>query len=290
MVSLSNIGDVVLTFPVLDVLHTRFPLARISVIVGPKAAGLLAHIPWVDVVPYDKKMSWQAKGRWLLSIRQKHFDLMVDLRNSMLPFLLDATTVTCPSFSRSRVHMRQKHLERLRGILDDASCVIAERPCLFLTPQQGKAVDRLLHGLKDYAVVAPGAADQRKRWPEECFLKVVLHLRRRNKVVVLLGDQQDALAGSRIAARAGEGVMDLCGKTRLQELLPVISRASLAVTNDSGIMHLASYADKPVIALFGPTDPSFYGPWSTRSVALKRDADMASIPVEDVLSEVDRLL
>jgi ADP-heptose:LPS heptosyltransferase len=73
-------------------------------------------------------------------------------------------------------------------------------------------------------------------------------------------------------------------------LADVVARAALAVTNDSGIMHLASYFDRPVIALFGRTDPFFYGPWSSRCVALRKGVVMEAIKVEDVIAEVDKFL
>ncbi|MFH0753262.1 MAG: glycosyltransferase family 9 protein [Candidatus Omnitrophota bacterium] len=289
VVSLSNIGDVVLTFPVLDVLHARFPDVRVDVIVGPKAAGLLAHIPWINVVVYDKKMTWQAKCRWLVSLRQIKFDLVVDLRNSMLPFLLDAAKVTLPTLCSCKVHMKQKHLKRLKLVLEDVDDNVP-RACGFFLPQLRDQVDRWVGRADGYVIVAPGAADQRKRWTEEGFAKVLEYLHGRGKMVVLLGDKQDAVLTARLIRNAGQGVVDLCGKTSLAQLMPVIERASFALTNDSGLMHLLSYAGKPVVALFGPTDPFYYGPWSDRSVVLRQDADMGSIPVEDVLREVKQWL
>jgi heptosyltransferase-2 len=220
-------------------------------------------------------------------MRSKRFDLIVDLRNSMLPFLLNAGTVTFPSLRPSKVHMKQKHLKRLKLVLNDLPFDVP-RSCV--PSQKGMNIDRWLSGMKDYVVVAPGAADQRKRWGEEGFLQVVVHILRRGRKVVLVGDQQDALVAARIVASAGKGVVDLCGKTNLAELAAVVGRASFAVTNDSGIMHLLSYANKPVLALFGPTDPFFYGPWSDRSLVIRHDADMASISVEEVLRKVDGLL
>ena len=119
---------------------------------------------------------------------------------------------------------------------------------------------------------------------------MVRHLREKGKRVVLAGDQKDKTVSARIAASFSDGVIDLCGQTTLVELAGVIERASLSVTNDSGIMHLVSYFDRPVVALFGHTDPFFYGPWSSRCVVIRKGITMDAITVEDVVTEVDKIL
>jgi heptosyltransferase-3 len=290
VVSLSNIGDVVLTLPVVDILRAAYPSVELQLVVGPKAKSLFDENPAISrLVVYNKKMSWREKLLWVSDLRRQRFDLIVDLRNSMLPFLLNAKTVTPPAFSSSKVHMKTKHLARLALVLNAAD-LHAERSAVCLSARQSASVERLVHGWKDYVIVAPGAADTRKRWDEEGFLQVIRRLHARGKKVVVVGDQNDKVVAGRIAASFSDGVLDLCGQTTLVELAGILSRASLAVTNDSGVMHLASYFDRPVIALFGPTDPFFYGPWSSRSVVLRKGIVMDDITVDDVVAEVDKFL
>ncbi len=290
VVSLSNIGDVVLTLPVVDILRTAFPAAELHLIVGPKAKSLFDENPYITrLVVYDKKMTWREKLFWFLALRRLRFDLVVDLRNSMLPFLVNAGAVTFPACSLPKVHMKAKHLARLALVFDDLKSPF-ERVAITVSPRQHACVARLVQGWTDYVVVAPGAADARKQWSEDRFLQVVRHLRSKGKKVVLVGDQNDKAAGGRIARDFADGVLDLCGQTTLVELADVVSRAAFAVTNDSGIMHLASYFDRPVVALFGRTDPFFYGPWSSGCVALRKGVVIEAITVEDVIAEVDKFL
>jgi ADP-heptose:LPS heptosyltransferase len=290
VVSLSNIGDVVLTLPVVDILRSAFPAAELHLIVGPKAKSLFDDNPYITrLVVYDKHMGWRQRLDWFLGLRRWRFDIIVDLRNSMLPFLLNAGIVTFPACSSPKVHMKAKHLGRLALVFDDLKTPV-ERLAVCLSPRQCASVDRLVHGWTDYVVVAPGAADARKRWGQEGFYKVVAHLRSKGRKVVLVGDQNDRAVSARIAAAFTDGVLDLCGETTLVELAGIVARATLAVTNDSGIMHLASYFDRPVIALFGRTDPFFYGPWSSRCVALRKGIVIEAIAAEDVIAEVDKFL
>lgn len=97
-ITLSNIGDVILTFPVFDALHERFPDARISVVLGPKAKALFEGNPFVDqLVVFDKRSTLKEKWRWLRELRRERFDLVVDLRNSMMPYLVRRSGVSRPS-------------------------------------------------------------------------------------------------------------------------------------------------------------------------------------------------
>ena len=290
VVSLSNIGDVVLTLPVVDILRAAFPAAELYLIVSPKARGLFAENPHITrVIAYDKQAPWHAKLAWFLGLRRLRFDLVVDLRNSMLPFLLNTRTLTRPVCSPAKVHMKQKHLARLALVFDGLDGPVGRSGIAFSAAQHS-SVERLVRGWEGYVLVAPGAADPRKRWDAKGFIDVVGHLRWKGKKVVLVGDDKDRPVAACITAAFSEGVLDLCGSTSLIELAGVAARAALAVTNDSGTMHLASYFDRPVIALFGRTDPFFYGPWSTRSVALRKGADVALISPEDVIAEVDKFL
>jgi len=290
VVSLSNIGDVVLTLPVVDILRAAFPAAELHLVVGPKAKSLFDENPHITrVIVYDKKMSWRGKLGWFLGLRRVRFDLVVDLRNSMLSFLLNAGTVTFPACSPPKVHMKAKHLARLALVLDDINIPV-ERAAIILSAEQRSSVGRLVRGWEDYVVVAPGAAAVHKRWSEQGFLQVVRHLISKGQKVVLVGDQNDKIVAGRIAAAFPDGALDLCGQTTLVELAGVVARAALAVTNDSGIMHVASYFDRPVIALFGRSDPFFYGPWSSRCVALRKGAAIEAIMPEDVIAEVDKIL
>ena len=72
--------------------------------------------------------------------------------------------------------------------------------------------------------------------------------------VVVLGGAREAPLAARIAESLGGPALDLCGRTSLPELVGVLSRLRLLVTNDSGPMHVAAALGTPVVAVFGPTD------------------------------------
>lgn len=284
-VTLSNIGDVVMTFPVFDRLHSRFPEARITVLSGPKARGFFTGHPVVgELVIYDKHASLGEKIKMVLALRRQSFQLAVDMRNSFLPFLSGAAASTVPEFVKTHDrHMKDKHLARLHRILP-AMSVPVKKAALFVSAADRSAVAAFLPVNNRYVVVAPGAADDRKRWPADRFAVIVQRLVKDYAcTVVLAGDRRDGENVTGILPDLPDGVVNLCGKTNLCQLAAVLSQASFALTNDSGIMHIASYLDVPVLALFGPTDPFYYGPWGERSMFLRPGKSMQDIAVQAVM-------
>lgn len=145
--------------------------------------------------------------------------------------------------------------------------------------------------IEDYVIVGPGAADHRKRWPHENFAKVISYLVKTcHERVIIVGDKADARVADLMFQKFPEDIVNLCGQTSLMELATVLSRAKLALLNDSGVMHMASYLNIPIVALFGPTDPCLYGPWSDRSIAIRKGNNMEMISLEDVTSAMDTFL
>jgi heptosyltransferase-3 len=291
-ITLSNIGDVILTFPVFDALHERFPQAKISVVLGPKARPLMEGNPCLDrIYIFDKGSTLKEKWRWLKALRKEKFDLVVDLRNTMMPYLIRGRKATRPAFSfRKGVHKRDMHFNRLKHLIKDIlpargqHAVHADR-----TDRAG--AQGLLLGLKDYIVVAPGAANPHKCWSHDRYADVISYLVKTCRAhVVLVGDKKDGRTAQAMFHRLPSGVIDACGFTTLRELAVILKGAKLALLNDSGIMHLASYYDIPVIALFGPTDPAHYGPWSARSLAIRHGKSLDGISVEEVCSALDTFL
>lgn len=102
-----------------------------------------------------------------------------------------------------------------------------------------------------------------KRWPTEHFAVLARLLRQSFPYaqIVVLGTQKDAALGQAIVEQANT-VHDLCGQTALGEACSLISRAALVVSNDSGLMHVAAALRRPLVALFGSTDPRHTPPLS----------------------------
>ncbi len=118
------------------------------------------------------------------------------------------------------------------------------------------------HGLQSesFAILVPGTIWQTKHWREEGFAAVGRYLAQEGLGVVLAGSLKDRQRCQAIA-EACPGARNLAGQTTLSELAALMNRAAVNVTNDSGPMHLAVALDRPVVAIFGPTNPIWVGPY-----------------------------
>ena len=279
VISLSNIGDVVLTLPVTDILRRDFPDASISIVVGPKVESLFANSSsFENVHIYDKRQPISGKFKWILQLRQEKYDLVVDLRNSMIPFLMSPKYRTpLDTSSKQNLHMRNKHLARLQSIHTFDSDQ-ADRRALDISSEDVEFVDECLKHymtLGDkYIIMAPGSADEGKRWSKKGFADVADALVKAHGLrIVFLGDESDRTIAQSIQKLMNYDSINLCGRTKLIQTAEVIRRAKFALVNDSALLHIASYLNVPVMAIFGYTDPKKYGPWSGNGFYLKSDGD-----------------
>jgi heptosyltransferase-2 len=148
-------------------------------------------------------------------------------------------------------------------------------PCLDTDPgNQSRLLDRL-GLLTDRPIVAlmPGAEyGPAKCWPLAHFCTLARNLRAAGYRVWVLGSERDRPAGEAIA-RVGGHVVDLCGKTRLEDAVDLLALARHAVTNDSGLMHMAAAVGCHVVAIFGSTTPAFTPPLTGRATVFHLGLD-----------------
>ena len=303
VVSLSNIGDVVLTCPVVDALIDSFPLAEISLIVGPKAVTLFDQSPYIKkVYPFTKKESWGELLSLFGALKGEGFDAVIDLRNTALAYLLGAPFHTSGFFRQdpSR-HKKDQHFSRLMSVFPDM-ILSQNRYAVFVNELVRKKAEMLLQPTmgtsKTYFVFSAGAADVRKRWTVEGFVAVARALLKDHPIpIFFIGDDKDEEYTQRIVEQLPPAAVNLAGKASLLESTWILRNSHLVFCNDSAVMHLASYFDVPVLGLFGPTDPMRYGPWGQRGAFLKTDRFDANrlgliegIKVSDVLEKINEIL
>lgn len=128
---------------------------------------------------------------------------------------------------------------------------------------------------KPLAVIVPCTIWATKHWHVEGFADTARRFIAEGFGVVLAGTIKDMSRCREIADRT-PGAIDLSGETSVSELAALIRRATICVTNDSGSMHLAVALDRPVVSVFGPTDPARIGPYGRPGSVVR--ADIACSP------------
>lgn len=280
-ITLSNIGDVILTLPALDYLRREFPEAKITVVSGPRPKEIFENNPAADdFIVYDKHARLKEKIKLFRRLKKEGFDMVVDLRNSFFGLFLSARHKVFINLGK-RLHMKDRHLYKILNpnveILNKAKIKNAQGASFNIQPQDQAHIEKILEnnniGSGDKVVViAAGARSSIKIWPKEKFARLIERIiEELNAKVILVGDKADAFITKYISEHSACSLLDLAGKTTISQLGALLRKANLLVTNDSAALHLASYLDKPIVAIFGPTSDKKYGPWSGVSATLKKE-------------------
>ena len=311
-ITLSNIGDCILSLPVLDALRNKYPESKISCLVSERPKEIFINNPSIKkVIVFNKHAKLIDKIKLFFSLSREKFDIVVDLRNSFFGAFLPAKKRSSPFrfIPANFKHMKDKHLfwSGFSGYpfrdKKQQSLVIAPEDVNYIN---GILKECKLYGSAKLIVVAPGARSQVKRWDKHNFSQLCSRLIKDGWDVVLAGDKADEPICSYICQENADKILDLCAKTSISQLAVLLKSARLLVTNDSAIMHLASYLNVPVCALFGPTDENKYGPWSKDKIVIKKDifcrpcekavcrfaslACLSCLKVDDVLEQINYLL
>jgi len=284
LVKLSSFGDVLHALPTLEGLRTAFPTAHITWLAEAAFAPLLLGHPALDEVwPVPRVRPGRSAGReellQLLSlarrVRAATFDLVIDLQG----LLKSAMWVALSKSPRKVGYHRTRELsylaltERLAPYDPEAHAVwrylnvarhLGAPPApprfrLGLTPVLPPA---LLPSDRPLAVLHPGARWATKLWPAASWAHLADWLiKEKGLAVVITGSAGDRELAAQICAQMQEKPWNLAGRTGLPELAGIMQQARLAVTADTGPMHLAAALGTPVAAVFGPTSPWRTGPF-----------------------------
>lgn len=144
---------------------------------------------------------------------------------------------------------------------------------IYLSTEIETRTERLLESFAlqpPFAALVPGTTWETKQWDPARFAEVGRWLKQQGFGVVILGTSRERPECEKTAYRC-PGAIDFCGKTTLGELAAIVKRAAICVTNDSGPMHLAVAFARPVVSVFGPTNPMHIGPYSRPEAVVRVD-------------------
>jgi heptosyltransferase-2 len=108
-----------------------------------------------------------------------------------------------------------------------------------------------------------------KQWPVEYFLSLAQMFVKKGFQVWVLGSEKEKRLGDDIANNQAS-VYNLCGKTRLEDVIDLLAAARFAVSNDSGLMHVAAAVGIPVVAIYGSSSADFTPPLTDKKYILSR--------------------
>ena len=289
VISPNWIGDAVMAQPLLQLLRRQHPDSLIDILAPGWVAPVWRAMQEVDTVieaPF-RHGALQLRERWTFArrLKKRGYGAAYVLPNT-LKFALIPWLAGIPKRVGYRGEMRygllnvvhrderkpKRPMVSFYAALASAPVAVAPRPDALPRPalaasaaQQAYAQEHAgLDAARPLLVFAPGAEfGSAKRWPTTHFAElanIVLN-RLPDMQIALLGSGKDRPVCDEIVALA-PAVHNLAGSTSLDQAVALIAAADAVVSNDSGLLHIASALNRPIVALYGPTDPAHAPPFS----------------------------
>lgn len=289
IVRLRSLGDAVLTTPALRALKQWRPDLRLSILLYPRFAPVLAGNPNLEqVLELDPSGAggWARVARMVREVRRRSFAACFNLHGGTLSALLTRlsgashrvgldgfrfrfsyTLLANPKaiFGRERLHAVENQIAPFYA----AGLPQREIPPLEVFPQaearaslEPRLARRGLPPGRRYAVLHPIANFFTKEWPFERYGELARWLQEEHGLAtVLIGGPGEGAKLEAVARSSGKTLLRLEGLP-LPELVTLLDGAALFIGNDSGPAHIAAALERPLVVLFGSSDSMAWRPWS----------------------------
>jgi heptosyltransferase-2 len=290
----SWVGDMVMAQSLFIALRQRDPATRIDVLAPPWSRPLLERMPEVsaavDLPVAHGELALRERWRVARGLRGAYDQAILlpnSLKSALVPFL-------------ARIPLRTGWLgERRYGLLNDirrldegrlpmtvqrfvalADPADAAQPPRVAPPRLAVKVADVLAALRALGVakhasrrvlaLCPGAEfGPAKRWPADRFGALAARRLAAGWDVWLFGSAKDGPVCEGVNAAVEGRCVDLAGRTSLAQAVDLLSIADAVVSNDSGLMHVAAALGRPLVAVYGSSDPGFTPPLSAKAKVVR---------------------
>jgi ADP-heptose:LPS heptosyltransferase len=293
VIRFSSIGDIVLTSPVVRCIKQQLPACELHFLTKSSYASIVNSNPFIDQV---HTLNDSTKNL-IQTLRSENFDVVIDLhknlRTSRIKKALGVKSYAFPklniekwllvNFKRKSmpdVHVVDRYFEAVKAL----NVTNDQQGIDFFIPKEYEVNIAETYGLNIYLAVAIGAQFATKRLPEHKLLEI---LSRINQPIVLLGGKEDQALGERLKSNiVNKTVLNLCGELSLTQSASLVKQSSALLTHDTGLMHIASAFNVPIISIWGNTVPELgmyaYRPTQNENIHLYQVENLSCRPCSKI--------
>lgn len=277
IIRLSSLGDIVLTQPVVKALSDHYQDCEIFYLTKPHFSDIVKSFPEKVNILY-----WRNDPASLTQLLKYKFDIVIDLHNK-------PNTALIRLFARSKKKVVYNKQRKLREQIVRKTTTKSIRSTLEL---YSSALDKLnlpfhktypvlmanssdVHKKYDlleneYIMIFPGATSFTKRWLPQYFTELTDSLK--DQKIVIAGSSSEMESAQYIVNNSKSDIVNLTGKTSIEELISLISSAKAVIANDSGPAHIAAALRKPQITIFGATSPKLgFAPLNENGIIITKN-------------------
>ena len=264
VIRFSSIGDVVLTTPVVRCLKQQIPNATVHYITKKKFSNILENNPYIDkLITIESSVS-----EVISELKKEKYDWVIDLHKNVRTLSLkQKLKVPSRSFPKMnvekwilvkfkidrmpKVHIVDRFFETVKqlGVVND------QLPCdFFISNDAHIDIEKTFDISSPYITFAIGAQFATKRMNLEKLIEIITPL---NEAIIIVGGSMDhELAKQLIENFPSKKIKNACGDFTLQQSASIVKQSNVIVTNDTGLMHIASCYKIPTVSIWGNTVPS----------------------------------
>jgi lipopolysaccharide heptosyltransferase II len=295
IIEMFGIGDFIMASSTFRALRERYPLAKITLLATPIFRDLAKSCPYFDNIvffecPWPTQSVYKFNIKKLLKtikcLRKEKFDIAIDLRgdlrNILLKFFLGAKyrvgynigsegfllTNKVP-FNKTLKHQVDQNLNIAKFL---GAEIKSSKPELWIennNPYTNELLKSIEYKKEEILIgIHPGANWYARRWSPAKFRELIKKLNLLSDVKILLVVSPKEISLLKEIENSTLNVCSIITKN-LKELAILIKKCHLLICNDSAPMHIATAVGTPVIALFGPQEPAFNGPYGNNNVILR---------------------
>lgn len=263
VIRFSSIGDIILTSPVVRGIKTQVENSEVHYLTKSSYVDLLSSNPYIDKIHILKSFS-----QTIEELESERFDYVIDLHNNIRTYRiknrlkifdftfnkLNVKKWLYVNFKINRLpnrHIVDRYLDTVRffDVKDDAKGLD------YFLNKKDQLLPEIQSKLPDTNFIAFGIGGQHftKRLPMEMIAEICRNI---DSPVILLGGNDDENNGSKIAGLSNN-VISFCGKISFNQSVFILSKASLVISHDTGIMHAAAALKKNILSVWGNTVPNF---------------------------------
>lgn len=286
------LGDTILTVPFLRNLRYAEPDAYIAWVVAPISSDVIKGIPYVNELIYwdpetihadctGTHKTLKAKFNFIKILREKKFDKVYVLKRSLSSAIMAYLTgakerigfdtegrgflLTKKVQYKHNQHEVQNFLDVLR--IDGIEIKDDYLELWLSEEERGYAEDFFYKNKLNDKVIAihPFAANPKRAWHIDNFIEVSNKLGEKGYQTIFFGGKRERNFIDYIKSKAKFNPVLLIGETNIRQTMAILSMCKGLVCNDSGIMHLGSALNIPLVAIFGPQSPVKFGPYSKKA-------------------------
>lgn len=258
----NRLGDAVLSTGLLDYMIKTYDDASITVACGTLPASLFEGMPKLERIIAFKKQKWNK--HWFdlwKDIRKTRWDIVVDLRNSLVSRLIPA----------KKHYIYGSHIDNSLHKVEQVAAVMKldppPSPALWFTDEQEKKAEKLIPSGGPVLGVGTTANWAGKTWDTQNFITLIERLTGDDgilpnaRVAVFGAPGEEVQALPVLESVPEDRRLDVIAKGNPAIAAAALSRCALYIGHDSGLMHSATAVGTPTVGLFGPSYPHLYGPW-----------------------------